>query len=247
VAAASRSGWPLAAALVAVVAIVAASGLYVYRSLRALPGEAVDKGREVLRDLGDLAAAFRQGDIEIRFLSYATTVAGSTYLQFATVRQTEVFRRTDRASTLWGTLDLPEVIVEATAPVSTSYFLDLEGEWRFVKEGGTVRVEAPAPRFNEPAVDASEIHYEVRQGSLLRDSEAALSRLKAAVTAMARQRARENLELVREMGRRKTEDFVRAWLLEAFGDGGEYRVVVTFADEGPALRTGEAPLEPARE
>lgn len=240
----ARRAWAVAFAVVGVVAVLAGASLYVFQSLRRLPGEAVEGGRRVLRDLEGIAAAFHEGTIEIRFLSYATRVTGSSYLQFATVRQTEVFRRTDQATTLWGAWELPDVVVEATAPVETTYYLDLDEEWRFTREGDKITVVAPHPRFNAPAVDASEIRYEVREAGLFRDTDAALARLKQGVTRMARHRARENLDLVRELGRRKVEEFVTNWLLQAFGDGGDYDVEVRFADEvgTPGLR-GETPLE----
>jgi hypothetical protein len=227
--------WAVAFALVAVVVVLVGAALYVFHSLRRLPADALEGGRKVLGDLAEVAAAFNQGSVETRFLSYATRVTGSTYLQFATVHQTEVFRRTDRSSTLWGTLDLPEVVVEATAPVEYTYFLDLDAEWRFVRDGRRVRVVAPRPRFNKPAIDASEIRYEVRESSLLRDEAAALVKLKEGLTRMSMERARDNLELVRELGRKQTAQFVSAWLIHAFGDGGDYAVEVRFADEEPGL------------
>ncbi len=228
------SPWARTFAWVATVAILTAAGVYVFQSLRDLPGEAVDRGREVLGDLQDIAAAFRQGTIETRFLSYATRVSGSNYLQFATLRQRELFTRTDRASVLWGQLELPEVVVEASAPVEYTYYLDLDGEWTFRREGRTITVLAPGIQFNRPAVDASEIEYRVRAASVLRDEAAALAKLKAGLTRMSLLRARENVELVRELGRRKTEEFVATWLVQAFGDGGEYAVEVRFADEAGA-------------
>jgi len=225
------------------VVIFAGVFLYVFHSLRSLPGDAVEEGRRVLRDLRGLAEAFNQGTVEVEFTSYATSVTGTSYLQFGTVRQTEIFRRKDSASTLWGTLPLPDVVVEARAPVETTYYLDLDSQWKFVREGGVVHVLAPTPRFNTPAVDVSKIRYEVREGSLWRDTEAAKARLQEGITALAAERARENLTLVRELGRKKTEEFVSDWLLTAFGDGGEYRVEVLFRDEVPDR--GEAP--PLRE
>ncbi len=180
-----------------------------------------------------MAAAFRQGRIEISFTSYATEVSGSNYLQFATLRQTEVFTRQDEASLLWGTLDLPEVVVSATAPVEYTYYLDLDDEWEFRLEEGVLKVRAPPIRFNRPAVDASEISYEVREWSLLRDEDAALAQLKRGLTAMSRQRAQDHIVIVRELGRAKVREFVERWLAGSFTDGKAYRVEVGFADEAP--------------
>lgn len=236
--------WPLA--IVLVVAILTGAALYVFVSLRDAPGRAVDKGREVLRDLAEVAAGFRQGTVETRFLSYATGVTGGQRFQFATLEQMEVFRRRDRSTLAWGALELPEVVVEVTAPVTYTYYLDLDAPWRMTLEDETIRVVAPPIEFNLPAVDASEIEYTVRQGSLLRDEEAATANLKRTLTELTRLRARDHVPLVRELGRRETETFVATWLAQAFADGGDYRIEVAFADElGEGEMEGEAgPLRP---
>lgn len=231
----STAAWAVAVALVAIVAILVGAGLYIFRSLREIPGEALSGAREVLHDLEDVAAAFRQGTIETTFVSYATTVSGNSRLQFATLRQIEVFTRTDQASVLWGQLELPKIVVSATAPVQYTAFLDLDERWEFLIEGRTLYVLAPRIRFNKPAIDASRIQYEVREGSLLRDEELAIDKLKEGLTAMSFQRAQEHVSLVRETGRQQTEEFVANWLAQAFGDGGEYHVEVYFADEQTKL------------
>jgi len=221
--------WPLA--IVLVVAILTGTALYVFVSLRDAPGRAVDKGREVLHDLAGVAAGFRQQTVETRFISYATGVTGGQRFQFATLEQTEVFRRRDRSSVMWGYLELPEVVVEVTAPVTYTYYLDLDAPWRMTLEDETIRVVAPPIEFNPPAVDPSEIEYSVREGSLLRDEVAATANLKRTLTELTRLRARDHVALIRELGRRETEKFVGTWLAQAFGDGGDYRVEVVFADE----------------
>ena len=231
----STTAWAVATALVAIVAILVGAGLYIFRSLREIPAEALSGTREILQDIGEVAAAFKQGMIETTFISYAATVSGSSRLQFATLRQIEVFTRTDQASVLWGQLELPPVVVSATAPVQYTAYLDLDERWEFVLEGRTLYVLAPRIRFNKPAIDASRIRYEVREGSLLRDEELAIEKLKEGLTAMSFARAREHVSLVRETGRRRTEEFVANWLAQAFGDGGEYHVEVFFADERSEL------------
>jgi len=239
----STTAWAISVALVAIVAILVGAGLYIFRSLRQIPGEALSGTREILRDLEDVAAAFSRGTIETTFISYAATVSGSSYLQFATLRQIEVFTRKDQASILWGQLELPEVVVSATAPVQYTAYLDLDERWEFLLEDRTLYVLAPKIRFNKPAIDASRIHYEVRESSVLRDEELAIEKLKVGLTAMSVKRAQEHVSLIRETGRRRTEEFVANWLAQAFGDGGEYHVEVFFADErtelGLALENAE--------
>ena len=68
-----------------------------------------------------------------------------------------MFRREDRATVLWGQLELPEVIVEATAPVQYTYYLDLDDDGDFRLEACTVYVAefALIDRYFPPVNTAS--------------------------------------------------------------------------------------------
>jgi hypothetical protein len=239
----SHVPWALATAAVAVVALVVGAGLYVFRSVRSLPGEIVEGGRKTLQDLGQVAAAFRTGTVTTTFRSYATEVTGTTRLQFAELRQHEVFERRDTEAIFWGALELPDVVVEARAPVTYTYFLDLQKEWRFRLEGRDVLVVAPPVEWNRPAVDVSAMSLSVREGSVFRNPELAKERLRAELTPLLERRAREHVPFVRETGRRKVEEFVETWLVRRFADGGEHRARVLFADE-PAAATKRPPALP---
>jgi hypothetical protein len=230
----SHAPWALAAAVVAVVAIVALGALYVFRSLARLPGDVVDGGRQALRELRDVAAAFRTGTVTTTFRGYATEVAGTTRLQFAEARQEEVFERRDSEAVLWGALALPDVVVEARAPVTYVYFLDLDKEWRFRLEGRDVLVVVPPVEWNRPAVDVSALRFSVREGSVFRDEQLVLDRLRAELTPLLDRRARQHVPLVREAGRRRVEEFVETWLVRGFADGEAYRARVLFGDEAAA-------------
>jgi hypothetical protein len=230
----SHGAWALASAAVAIVAIVVGGSLYVFRSVRDLPGDVIEGGREALRDLGEVAAAFRTGTVTTTFRGYATRVTGTTRLQFAELRQDELFERRDAEAVLWGALALPDVVVEARAPVTYTYYLDLEGEWRFRLEGRDVFVVAPRIEWNRPAVDVSAVRFAVREGSVFRDEDLALGRLRAELTPLLDRRARQHVPFVRETGRRRVEAFVEDWLVQRFADGTGYRAHVAFADEPPA-------------
>jgi hypothetical protein len=237
----SDSKLPLAIAFTAL--LVVGGALYVFRSVRQLPLDVADKGRELLKDARALAEAFRTGKVSYAFASEATELNGTTRLQVATLRQTEVFERKDEAAVFWGQLALPDVVVEARAPVDYVYFLDLQKPWSFRLEGRDVRVDAPALEFNTPAVDVSALRYEVRAGSVLRDEAEALERLKQGLTELSRVRARQNSALVRDTARRQAERFVETWLLHGYDDAKDYRVSVRFADEpGPAQSPSVPPL-----
>ena len=227
------AAWALAVAVIATALIVTAGALYVFRSARSLPAEMAESGRKALSELREVAAAFRTGSVTTTFRGDATSVAGTTRLQFAELRQEEVFERRDAAAVLWGALALPDVVVEARVPVTYTYFLDLDKEWRFRLEEGVVDVAVPKVEWNRPAPDVSALRFSVREGSVLRDEQLVLDRLRAELTPLLDRRARAHVPLVREAGRRKVEAFVETWLVQRFADGKQYRARVQFADEAP--------------
>ena len=218
-----------------IVLILVVGGVFVFKSCRNVPGDVLDKTGKVIdragHALASVAAAFNQGTITTSFISYATTISNQHYLQFATLRQSEIFTRTDEASTGFGYVPLPDVVVEARAPVEFTYYLDLNAKWRLQLKDNVIYVFAPPIKFNKPAVDASEIKYEIRKGSVLRDVETAQENLKKSITFLSQTRARENIALVRETGRKQTAEFVEKWLSKSFPDGKQYPVKVYFQGE----------------
>ncbi|HUL76917.1 MAG TPA: hypothetical protein VL691_06605, partial [Vicinamibacteria bacterium] len=115
---------------------------------------------------------------------------------------------------------------------------------RFRLEGRDVLVVVPPVEWNPPAVDVSALRYEVREGSVLRDEQVVLDRLRAELTPLLDQRARAHVPLVREAGRRKVEAFVETWLVRGFTDGRAYRARVVFGDE-PGATTPRPPALPS--
>jgi hypothetical protein len=222
-------------AVLGLAAILAGGVAFVAQRAVSLPAEVVREGRQALADLRSVAAAFRTGAITTTFARESTALAGTTRLQFASLRQDEVFSRRDQRSLFWGQLALPDVVVEARAPVEYTYYLDFEKPWTFRLEGETLRVVAPAIEWNAPAIDASALRYDVREGSVLRDEAEVVAALRASLTEASRQRARDNVALVRETGRVKAAEFVATWLKGRFDDAKNVRVEVAFADESKRL------------
>jgi hypothetical protein len=238
--------WPVA--WIATIAIVVVGGLYVFKSCRDLPVETLEKSGKLAKAVGkglaEVAAAFNKGTITTTFTSYATEMSGHQYLQVAELKQQERFTRTDEATTGFGYIPLPEVIVEADAPVSYTYYLDFNESWDFTLRDGQVIVTAPDIKPNKPAVDVSKMTYEVKKNSMIRDTRQAMDALKSSITSMAHQKARTNVELVRETSRKQTEMFVQNWLSKSFADGHKYPVSVQFRSE---IRTNAPLLQLKRE
>ena len=234
---ARRDAWAKPTMWVAIVLILVAGGLYVFKSCRDLPGDAVERtGRIVDRAgkaLADVAAAFKRGTITTSFVSYATALSNNTYLQFATLKQMELFTRTETPSTAFGYVPLPDIVVEARAPVEYTYYLDLGARWNLELRDNEIHVLAPPIRLNKPSVDASSITYEVRKGYF--KSAEAQENLKLSITSLVSLKGKENISLVRETGRRQTAEFVENWLAKSFTDGKRYPVKVYFPDENPPV------------
>jgi hypothetical protein len=239
---ARRSPWPLVAAILGVAAMAAGVALYLVKRTADLPLDVAGRGREVVKELRSIAEAFRQGTVTTSFTSYATEVSGNSFFQFATLKQVESFERRDTSTVLWGQLALPDVVIEARAPVEYTYYLDLNKPWSLRLENGIVWVTAPRIEWNTPAIDASALHFYVREGSIFRDQGLVQDRLQAGLSEMARAKARQNVPLVREVGRKKTEEFVENWLVRGFSDGSSYRARVLFADEPAALASPGGPV-----
>lgn len=185
-----------------------------------------------------VAEAFRTGKIETTLRSYATEIRGVSRFQFAELKQLESFERTDTTSIAWGAIPLPDVVVEARGQVVYTYVLDLQKRWDLKLAGRTVDVTAPAPEFSVPALDPSTLTFETKRGSLLRDEAAVRDALQKGLSVLLSERARQHLPLVRETGRKSTEEFVRNFLLSSYDDAAGMTVRVRFADEAaiaPAL------------
>ena len=246
----AHRGWPFAVAWICTLLILVGAALFVFQSLRRLPGDVIDRTGQTAVKIGsalkDVLSAFNQGQVTTSFTSYATEVHANQFLQVATLGQREIFTQVDSKKTGFGYIPLPDVEVEARAPVQFTYFLDLKTNWQFTLQDDVIHVRAPNLQFNEPAVDASALQFEVKKSSILRDADRVKENLKNSLTAMVRQRARENVPLVREHARKEVAGFVQQWLTRSFTDGGKRPVLVSFADEAEHTGISSGPEANAR-
>ena len=228
-----QQAWARATVWMFVVLALAINAVIFLKTCSSVPGKTLDKAGQVIDKAGNalsnIAAAFNQRKVTTAFISYATTISNHHRLQVATLRQTEVFTRTNQESTAFGYISWPDVVVEARAPVEYTYYLDFNAPWQFVLKDGVILVTAPTLHFNKPSVDASAISYEVRKGYF--KTAEAQGNLKRSVTSLVTIRARENVPLIRENARKQTAEFVENWLMKSFTDGRQYPVKVYFADE----------------
>lgn len=232
----SLRGWPLA--LVAVAVLGLAGWWLLLRAVPSVP----DLG-EAGRAAQAIARAFRQGTLSTEFTSYAQSMEGTRRLQVATLETAEILSRRDRASILWGQLEMPEVLLRASIPVTYTYYLDLEQPWTLTWDEQTRRllVDTPPLEWNRPAVDVSRMAIEVERTHPLRDDEAARERLRRVVTPWLEDRAEQHLELVAPTAREEVESWVRSWIEAEYGQVGEIKVVLGAAAPDPTALTDPKP------
>src|SRR5687768_2955669 len=113
--------WPRAAMWSTVMLILVVGMIMALRSCLAFPERALRQTSETMGRAGEalatVAGAFNRGTVTTSFVSYATTITNSQRLQFATLKQMEIFTRIEEPSTGFGYVPLPGVVVEARAPV----------------------------------------------------------------------------------------------------------------------------------
>jgi hypothetical protein len=221
---AAGNPWAFPVMWMVIVLILVCGAIYVFKTTLAVPGQVAEK-------LADVAAAFKRGTITTSFSSYATSIGGSQYFQFAHLTENVVITQKDEKSYAWGYIPLPDVVVEANAPVTFTYYLNFNDRWDFVLQKNSILVIAPDIKYNKPSVDVSRITYTVKKDSLFRNTEEAKENLRSSITSVCYQKAKENVESVRETGRKQTELFVQNWLAKAFTDGKQYPVTVRFRSE----------------
>jgi len=247
----SPSAWPKVIACLALVLVLIALGAaaWAWQRATALPGTALDKGAELVREaahqMTSVAQAFRTRTVREEFLSSAVKLAGTSRLQVATLDERETFRRTESDSAMWGLIHLPDIVVQADVPVEYTYYLDFTAPWEFKQEDKTVTVFAPPLTPNAPAPDISQLTFYTLEGHVWQDDKAVRERLQANLSAALRGRAQEHTALVREIGRRQLEQFVGKWMADSFSDGRDFHVKVFFPDEKPAPAADTAPAPEA--
>lgn len=245
---ATGGSWPNAAMWTAIVLIVVSGLVISFRACVEMPERTIQQAGETIHKASDalatVASAFRSGTVTTSFVSYATTLTNSQRLQFATLKQVEIFTRTEQTTTAFGYVPLPDVAVEARAPVEYTYYLDLDAKWDFVLRDGVIQVFAPPIRANRPSVDVSSLTFEVKKGRF--GASEAIENLKGSLSSLALLRAKENIPLVRETGRHETAEFVERWLARSFTDGKSYPVKVYFPGESPPERLQLLEVEPSK-
>jgi len=232
-------GWPTAVMWMAISAIAAIAAMFIFKSCADAPAKLVTSASNSAREL---ASSLLKGNVTMEFHEYCAKTEPSLSLQVATLKQMELFTRSDEASV--GNIPLPDVVVSVTSPVEYVYSLDLNERWTFELKDETLRVRAPDPKPGSPSFDVSNMKWIVEKDSLIRNTTRVKDDLKQSLMPMAIKRGRVNVALIRETARAQTAQFVERWLKSRFPDAAKYRVKVEF--EGDILGSGDKQIDTTR-
>lgn len=178
-------------------------------------------------------------NLSISFQSYISQVKGVKRLQVAEISSNEVIQRTSEFSLFWDTLKLPSVVVQARIPTVYTYYVDMEKpmsvEYQAEHQGKRVMILMPPLEANLPAIDISGIHYEVKKGSVFRDTRSAFDELRRTVTPFLKQRASQNQVLAQEPAREQIRELAKVWVKQTLNADPDV-IEVRFAQEAPSLK-----------
>ncbi|KYG62393.1 hypothetical protein AZI86_16285 [Bdellovibrio bacteriovorus] len=149
-------------------------------------------------------------DVNDKFHAYATKVSGKQSLHVARLNRMEIYERTSKAKAFG--FSLPDVIVSITFPVEYNYNVSLTAGWKFEKRDGMLMVYAPELSGQTPAVNVSEMKFEIKKGSFIRDENQVRERLQKELTGFLSENSIALREQVRTEARLSIEQFVRGWV-----------------------------------
>lgn len=179
-------------------------------------------------DIGGLLAPSVE-DITYRFHSYQREIAGKQSLHVAQLKQVEVYQRTSQAK-FWS-LPLPDVVVSASFPVEYNFNVSLAVPWEFEKVGQVLVVKVPEISSQTPAVNISELIFEVKKGSILRNEDQAKELLQKDLRLFLIENSIVLKNDVREVARKAIKDFLQNWIVKSSGDKSSYEIEVRFPEE----------------
>jgi hypothetical protein len=223
--------------VVLVIAVLVSLGV---RAACRLVRDGAFAARSALAGATTIAEGFRTERITTTFVSSLPRIApnGGTKLELMAVEVVETVTRTDDRRVLFDMVPLGTTTSEIRVPVTYRYHLRLDDEWRLEVSDQSCIVRAPSIRPSlPPAIDTAGLERRSSSGWLRFDDDEQMAELERNLTELLGRRAADpdSIDLVREICRRRTAEFVRNWLLaEDHWRADRFRsVTVVFADETP--------------
>ncbi len=193
-----------------------------------------------LTSAANFGEGFKTGRITTTFTSSLPRLVpdGGAKLELVAIESVETLTRTDDRRVFFDMVPLGATVSEIRVPVTYRYHLRLDDPWRLEVNEQNCIVHAPPIRATlPPAIDTAGLERRSSRGWLRFDSDDQMAELETNLTELLGRRAADpdSVDLVREICRRRTAEFVQNWLLaEDHWRADRFRsVTVIFADESP--------------
>lgn len=165
-----------------------------------------------IRWVQNAPSTFSQEKLKTSFISYVSSIRGVKKLQLAEIQSLEVIERESKFSIFWNMIQMPDVVVQAKIPVFYSYYIDLAEPMTLDQRQGELWVHAPMLRANPPAADVSAISFEVKKGSIFRNSKPVIEEIRQTITPLLNESAEQKKSLVMDSARQQLSDIIQLWL-----------------------------------
>ncbi len=191
--------------------------------------------------IGNISSLITSGEIKDIFISSASEMAGSNHLQFATLKQTEIFKKEEIRK--YFNIKIGEASVQITLPVVYTYYLDLKGEWNFKyrKKDNLLLVMAPPIKTNLPAPNISLMNI-IKNNSFFIDEKKLEREIINQLTDNLKEKAKKNISLITEIGKKETENFIRNFFIKEFSN--KYEDYETLKNARYEIRFSELNVHP---
>lgn len=163
-------------------------------------------------------------ELAVSFTSYVHEARGLQRVELYETRSVEIIERTSKYSLFWDFLKFPDLVVLARVPVRYSYYVDLTEPFEISLRDGRTIVNAPALRAGLPTADVSGISYEVKSGSLFRNSFNAFEELRKTITPLLQENAERQLPSAFEPARKQLMELLKNWCSASGNCHGEIEI-----------------------
>jgi len=165
------------------------------------------------------------------FTQHIDSLHGQVYIQVATILSSESFTFTSRSSIFWDAIQLPEVRILCTVPMTFVYYVDLDSkQWKIEEhDNDSITVTAPTIMWNAPSFDIQQFSCDITKKSVFRSEALAQKTFEKEMHLLADNRAESKVCYVRDTARRSIMKFFREWELKTYN--ATYVEDVYFKDE----------------
>ena len=183
--------------------------IYIYNDSKTIASKSMNGISKLLHDIST-------DSMMISFSNYNTTIKGVSKFQVAELTQMALLTNHQNGSLINLYKDAD---VEITVPVEYTYTVSFSEPWSITVDSSnviTVNIIAPKIRPNTPAPNISQLKEQKINSNFLNNGNKAMNQLKNEITPRLKITAIDNVPLIREIARKRINDYFRKWLVNSY-------------------------------